>query len=186
MLRQALTKRPQLFATIRPQQLTQVQQRASYWNYFNHGNLGMAVLRKKDIEEVHHTDPGHDPDAFNNDTFYGKGIQGDRVPDNKAIATGKERYEYEMMLQGKDPYFGLMDPLDIKEKGTKAKPIEVLSGDPDRIVGCSGHDGEHHALTWLFITADGHKYWDYGHNRCPECGNTFKLKQVDLPHPTVL
>jgi hypothetical protein len=43
-----------------------------------------------------------------------------------------------MMLQGKDPYFGLMDPLDIKEKGTKAKPIEVLSGDPDRIVGCSG------------------------------------------------
>lgn len=62
----------------------------------------------------------------------------DAVPTPFEVSTGKERVEYLSLLEGKDPYHGLMDPLVIEAKGTKAKPIEVLSPDEDRVIGCQG------------------------------------------------
>ena len=48
-----------------------------------------------------------------------------------------------------------------------------------------GAGGEHHQTEWFLITEDGHKYYEYGHNRCPDCGNTFKLKRIELPYGTI-
>jgi hypothetical protein len=62
----------------------------------------------------------------------------DVVPTQFDQATGKERIELMALLDGKDPYCGLMTPLDGSRKGTKANPIEVLSPDEDRMVGCRG------------------------------------------------
>lgn len=78
-----------------------------------------------------------------------------------------------------------MDPLpDVH--GTKQSPIMVPSPDDERVIGCNGHPGARHHTLWQIVTEDGHKYWEYGHNRCGECGNTYKLQKVDLPYKNIL
>jgi hypothetical protein len=37
----------------------------------------------------------------------------------------------------------------------------------------------------MLVTEDGHKFWQYGHNRCTECGNVFKLKRIEIPYPAI-
>jgi cytochrome c oxidase subunit 5b len=107
------------------------------------------------------------------------------MPTKFEESSGKERIEFIALSEGRDPYCGLMDQINMDQKGTKEKPIEVISPDSDRIIGCSGAGDSHHIAQWMLITEDGHKYWEYGHNRCPECGNTFKLKRIDIPYPTM-
>lgn len=157
-------------------------------------------MRKKDNPHFHN-DPGHDPEVWKSEELLGPGkAVSDAVPTQFDQATGKERIEYMALLEGKDPYCGLMDPLNISAKGTKANPIEVVSPDEDRIVGCTGlliscllcclfvllgHPGQPHAPQFLLVTEDGHKYWQYGHNRCTDCGNTFKLKRIEIPYPSI-
>lgn len=58
------------------------------------------------------------------------------------------------------------------------------AAEPDSI-HAAGHPGRKHVTQWLVITRDGHKYYEFGHNRCPECGNAFKLKHVELPFPSI-
>lgn len=111
--------------------------------------------------------------------------ENDVVPGQFAHATGKERIEFMAMAEGQDPYCGLMSTLDVKAKGTKAKPILVPSPDEDRTVACAGYPGQEHMSVWMNITEDGHKYWEFGHNRCAECGNTFKLNRINLPYPSI-
>lgn len=120
-----------------------------------------------------------------------------RVPTQEELSVGKERLEFMARREGKDPYYGLMDPIPSDRMGTTSNPIEVPSPDDDRIVGCAGYSGsvdadgnteviEHrHQTEWFSITEDGHRYWEYGHNRCPECGNTFKLKKIKLPYESI-
>jgi hypothetical protein len=97
-----------------------------------------TVLRLKDNPDHHH-DPGHDPEVWKAPELVGPGGN-DRevVPTQLEHSTGKERIEYVSLAEGKDPYYGLMDPIDIGPKGTKTNPIEVLSPDEDRIIGCQG------------------------------------------------
>ncbi|KAI3648389.1 hypothetical protein MP228_006243 [Amoeboaphelidium protococcarum] len=159
------------------------QQRANI-TFFNYGNVGVQVLRRKDKEHVHHTDPGHDAEVWKKPEMVGPGAQSDYVPTQMDQATGKERLQYLALREGKDPFFGLMDQLDGR-KGTKENPIEVLSPDDDRIIGCQGPQGHRHEINWMMVYEDGHKYWEYGHNRCPECGNTFKLKKIQLPYQSI-
>lgn len=98
----------------------------------------IVVLRKKN-NEGYHNDPGHDSEVWKSPELFGPGQENiAAVPTALEQSTGKERIEYMSLLDGKDPYYGLMDPLHADSKGTKTKPIEVLSPDDDRIVGCSG------------------------------------------------
>ena len=169
-------------------------------NYFQYGTTGVPVLRKKDLDIVHHSDPGHDAEVFMSPALFpspnstqnksssststaGNGDEG--VPSTAEVAVGKERYEYIMQSQGKDAYHGLTLPLSTPTKGTKSHPIEVLSPDSDRYVGCIGHPGEQHGQVWFQVTEDGHRYWGFGHNRCSECGNHYKLKRIEIPFPTI-
>lgn len=48
-----------------------------------------------------------------------------------------------------------------------------------------GYPGERHSVQFMMITEDGHNYWQYGHNRCGECGNTYKLKRIEIPYPSI-
>lgn len=159
-----------------------------------HRFLLLPVLRRKDPEHVHHTDPGHDAKVWQSKVMLGPGApDADNAADNAATiipgpadtAVGKERLEYLARQRSEDPYFGLMNTLPSDRKGTKEKPIEVPSPDEDRLIGCSGVQGERHQTEWMLITENGHKYWEFGHNRCPECGNTFKLKKVELPYGSI-
>ncbi|KAI8321732.1 Zncox4, partial [Martensiomyces pterosporus] len=72
-------------------------------------------------------------------------------------------------MEGKD-YFD-MGPLLLATKGTKQNPTVVPSGAASRIIGCTGAPGEDHELTWLVIERE------HGIDRCPECGNVFKLSE---------
>lgn len=62
----------------------------------------------------------------------------DSNPSMLEQSTGKARIEYLALLEGKDPYHGLLDPLEVTARGTKKNPIMVKSPDEDRIVGCQG------------------------------------------------
>jgi hypothetical protein len=113
-----------------------------------------VVLRKKDLEEVHHSDPGHDHEVFRRPELIGKAGNPEFVQNLQDQATGKARIELDMLIAGKDPYFGLLDPLDFNKRGTKQDPIIVVSPDSDRFVGCNG-------ITYLSTTTpylDGRFY----------------------------
>lgn len=98
------------------------------------------MLRMKDNPHYHH-DPGHDTDVWKSDAFTAPGMPSGSqavVPSKQAQTTGKERLEFLALSEGKDPYFGLMEPLDLSRRGTKTEPIMVPSPDEDRIIGCTG------------------------------------------------
>jgi hypothetical protein len=91
----------------------------------------------------------------------GPGIDRDTVPTPLDHAAGKERIEFVSLAEGKDPYYGLMDNIFVGAKGTKTNPIEVLSPDEDRIIGCQGahqqEGGDEQAMRGNIISPCG--FW---------------------------
>ncbi|KAI9472716.1 Cytochrome c oxidase subunit 4 [Coemansia sp. RSA 1085] len=103
------------------------------------------------------------------DIVQGPGSRPDKVPTNFEQATGKERREYLAAMEGKE-YFDL-GPLYLEKKGTRQNPTIVPSGAAWRLVGCNGAPGEAHELMWIRVERS------HGIDRCPECGNAFKLSE---------
>ncbi|CAG8502122.1 4959_t:CDS:2 [Acaulospora morrowiae] len=102
--------------------------------------------------------------------FFGTGAKPGTVPTDIEHATGLERHELLAALEGKE--FFDMKPLELTHLGTKSDPILVKSVDPIRYVACSGYPTDSHEIVWLTV--------DKSHelDRCPECGQVFKLNFV--------
>ncbi|KAJ1680387.1 Cytochrome c oxidase subunit 4 [Spiromyces aspiralis] len=100
-------------------------------------------------------------------------LQGPGVPKDGKVgtaydqSTGLERAQLLEALENKQLFD--MGPLEINAKGTKQSPIIVESDYNERIVGCQGHPEEQHELVWIKVERS------HGIDRCPECGNVFKL-----------
>ncbi|KAJ1834338.1 Cytochrome c oxidase subunit 4 [Coemansia sp. RSA 2706] len=106
-------------------------------------------------------------DHGNSEILQGPGGKPGRVPTNFEQSTGDERREYLAAMEGKE-YFDL-NPLELETKGTRQNPTIVPSGAAWRLVGCNGAPGEAHELMWIRVERE------HGIDRCPECGNAFKL-----------
>ena len=96
-----------------------------------------------------------------------------QVATNWEIATGAERYEYLKNLEGQDPWEDL-NPIVLSEPGTVKKPIIVTGVDPERYIGCTGFPADSHEVIWLTLRPR-----DKGVDRCPHCGNAFKVIYQD-------
>ncbi|OMH83815.1 Cytochrome c oxidase subunit 4, mitochondrial [Zancudomyces culisetae] len=103
------------------------------------------------------------------DIQVGKGAPPERFGTDEEQATGMARLERLAALEGKSPFD--MEPLQLMKKGTKTEPTVVASGAPWRLIGCQGPPGEDHELIWIKVERD-HPY-----DRCPECGNVYKLSE---------
>ncbi|RGB29150.1 cytochrome c oxidase subunit VB-domain-containing protein [Rhizophagus diaphanus] len=99
--------------------------------------------------------------------FFGPGAKPGTVADDIDQATGIERAELLSKLEGKDIYD--LSPLKITAVGTKKEPVMVKSVDPVRFVGCTGFPVDSHETVWLGVDKN-HEF-----DRCPECGQIFKL-----------
>ncbi|OLY82865.1 Cytochrome c oxidase subunit 4, mitochondrial [Smittium mucronatum] len=97
----------------------------------------------------------------------GPGAPLSKVPTDYEQATGLDRLERLAALKG-EKFFD-EEPLFLTKKGTRAEPTIVPSGAPWRLVGCQGAPGEEHELLYLKIERD------HDIDRCPECGNVYKL-----------
>ncbi|KAJ2713831.1 Cytochrome c oxidase subunit 4 [Coemansia spiralis] len=100
----------------------------------------------------------------------GPGPKAGRVPTNFEQSTGDERKEYLAAQEGKQYYD--MGPLLLEKKGTRTDPTIVPSGASWRLIGCNGAPGESHELMWIRVQRAN------GIDRCPECGNVYKLSET--------
>ncbi|KAJ2751043.1 Cytochrome c oxidase subunit 4 [Coemansia nantahalensis] len=100
----------------------------------------------------------------------GPGPKPGRVPTNFEQSTGDERKEYLAAQEGKQYYD--LGPLLLEKKGTRTDPTIVPSGAAWRLVGCNGAPGESHELMWIRVERA------HGIDRCPECGNVYKLSDT--------
>ncbi|KAJ1918596.1 Cytochrome c oxidase subunit 4 [Mycoemilia scoparia] len=101
--------------------------------------------------------------------LFGPGVPKDRVGTAFDQSTGLERAQLLKALEGKELFD--MGPLHINAKGTKQAPIIVESNFNQRLVGCQGHPEEEHEIVWIQVERE------HGIDRCPECGNVFKLSE---------
>ncbi|CAG8479671.1 11322_t:CDS:2 [Funneliformis mosseae] len=105
-----------------------------------------------------------------NTSMIGPGAKPGTIPDDIEQATGIERAELLAKLEGKELFD--IDGLKITAMGTKKNPIMVKSVDTNRYVGCSGFPVDSHETIWLCVEKS-HEF-----DRCPECGQVFKLDFV--------
>ncbi|KAG8835219.1 Cytochrome c oxidase subunit 4 [Serendipita sp. 399] len=101
-------------------------------------------------------------------SLYGEGAKAGEVPTDLQQATGLERLQLLGQLEGIDVFN--TGPLLMSKPGTLEDPTIVYSYSEERIVGCTGYPAESHDLVW--ISTNNQKE----HNRCPECGNVFKME----------
>ncbi|CAG8606900.1 14958_t:CDS:2, partial [Acaulospora colombiana] len=120
-------------------------------------------------ENSRQTDEQHQRKKLSKD-FFGPGAKPGTIPTDVEQATGLERLELLAAMEGKE--FFEMKPLHITRKGTKDDPVLVKSVDPIRYVGCSGYPTDSHELLWITVDKS------HGIDRCPECGQVFKLNFV--------
>ncbi|PVU90315.1 hypothetical protein BB561_004931 [Smittium simulii] len=99
----------------------------------------------------------------------GKGATPGYIPTDVEQATGLDRLEQLAALNGEE--FFDMKPLVLHTKGTRTNPTIVRSGAPWRLVGCQGAPSESHELIWIRVERS------HGIDRCPECGNVYKLSE---------
>ncbi|XVF26645.1 hypothetical protein REPUB_Repub14bG0035800 [Reevesia pubescens] len=93
-----------------------------------------------------------------------------RVEDVMPIATGHEREELEVELQGKKILEEANYP--VGPFGTKAAPAVVKSYYDKRIVGCPGGEGEdEHDVVWFWLEKGKP-------HECPVCSQYFLLEVV--------
>jgi cytochrome c oxidase subunit 5b len=102
--------------------------------------------------------------------LFGEGAKPGAVPSEVEQSTGLERVEILAKLDGIDIYDD--SPLTITSFGTKSNPVIVKGIGTSRLVSCSGFPIDSHEVVWLNVEKD-HKF-----DRCPECGQVFKMKQV--------
>ncbi|RCV16284.1 hypothetical protein SETIT_3G125700v2 [Setaria italica] len=92
-----------------------------------------------------------------------------KVEDVMPIATGLEREELEVELQGKKRFD--MDP-PVGPFGTKEEPAVIESYYNKRIVGCPGGEEEdEHDVVWFWLEKDKP-------HECPVCSQYFVLKVI--------
>nr|CAG8433249.1 9550_t:CDS:2 [Entrophospora candida] len=84
------------------------------------------------------------------------------VPSEVEQSTGLERLEILAKLDGVDIFDE--NPLPVASFGTKTNPVIVKAVDTHRLVACTA--------VWISVDKD-HEF-----DRCTECGQVFKLKQV--------
>ncbi|KAK5826804.1 Cytochrome c oxidase subunit 5b-2, mitochondrial -like protein [Gossypium arboreum] len=93
-----------------------------------------------------------------------------RVEDVMPIATGHEREELEVELQGKKILEDVNNP--VGPFGTKEAPAVVKSYYDKRIVGCPGGEGEdEHDVVWFWLEKGKP-------HECPVCSQYFVLEVV--------
>jgi cytochrome c oxidase subunit 5b len=100
-------------------------------------------------------------------SFFGTGAKPGTIADDLEHATGIERAELLAKLEGKELFE--LGPLTITAFGTKKDPVMVKSVATTRLVGCTGFPIESHETVWLLVDKN-HEF-----DRCPECGQVFKL-----------
>jgi len=99
------------------------------------------------------------------------------VPSDLNQAVGLERLEILGKMQGVDVFD--MRPLDASRKGTLDNPIMVNSFGDEQFAGCTGFPADSHIVKWCTMSRDRPI------ERCPECGNVYKMNYVgpqDDPH----
>lgn len=92
------------------------------------------------------------------------------VPTDLDQATGLERLEILGKMEGVDIFD--MRPLDASRKGTMQDPIVVQSLGEERYLGCTGFPADSHDTIWLTVSRDRPI------ERCPECGNVYKMEYI--------
>lgn len=92
------------------------------------------------------------------------------VPTDLDQATGLERLEILGKMEGVDIFD--MRPLDASRKGTMQDPIVVQSLGEERYLGCTGFPADSHDTIWLTVSRDRPR------ERCPECGNVYKMEYI--------
>ncbi|PVV03713.1 hypothetical protein BB560_001780 [Smittium megazygosporum] len=107
----------------------------------------------------------------NNEIYQGPGATPGKIPTDIEQATGLDRLERLAALENESLYN--LDPIDLRVKGTKAAPTIIPSDFSWRIIGCQGPPGEDHELLWLKLERK------HGIDRCPECGNVYKLSDLE-------
>jgi len=65
-----------------------------------------------------------------------------------------------------------MKPLDASRRGTMQDPISVRSFGDEQFAGCTGFPADSHVVHWLAMSRDRPV------ERCPECGNVYKMDYV--------
>ncbi|KAI8372169.1 cytochrome c oxidase subunit VB-domain-containing protein [Blakeslea trispora] len=108
--------------------------------------------------------------GHNVESSLGPGGKAGEIPTDLEQATGLERAELLLKLQGKELFD--MEPLDMTHKGTPKSPIVVKSHDAIRQIGCTGYPVESHDVIWINLDKS------HEHDRCPECGSVFKMDFV--------
>ncbi|KDE06216.1 hypothetical protein MVLG_03495 [Microbotryum lychnidis-dioicae p1A1 Lamole] len=96
----------------------------------------------------------------------GPGGKPGQVPTDLEQATGLERFELLMKLNGEEAFS--LDPLEVTRLGTLQDPITVFSLDNTRIVGCTGFPVDSHDTILFTINKEKPV-------RCPECGCAYKV-----------
>ncbi|XVF24849.1 hypothetical protein REPUB_Repub13aG0163200 [Reevesia pubescens] len=93
-----------------------------------------------------------------------------RVEDVMPIATGHEREELEVELEGKNILEDVNYP--VGPFGTKEAPAVIMSYYDKRIVGCPGGEGEEeHDVVWFWLEKGKP-------HECPVCSQYFVLEVV--------
>ncbi|CEJ91803.1 Putative Cytochrome c oxidase polypeptide IV [[Torrubiella] hemipterigena] len=104
------------------------------------------------------------------DDLFGPGAKPGTVPTDLEQATGLERLEILGKMEGEDIFD--MRPLDASRKGNMENPIIVRSAGEEQYAGCTGYPAGSHVVTWLGLSVDRPI------ERCPECGNVYKMEYV--------
>jgi cytochrome c oxidase subunit 5b len=104
--------------------------------------------------------------------LFGEGAKPGTIPSEVEQATGLERLEILAKLDGVDVFDE--NPLPVTSFGTKANPVMVKAVDTQRLVACTGFPVDSHEAVWISVDKD-HEV-----DRCTECGQAFKLKQVQF------
>ncbi|KAG9051518.1 Cytochrome c oxidase subunit 4 [Tulasnella sp. UAMH 9824] len=102
----------------------------------------------------------------------GPGAKPGEVATDENQATGLERYQVLGQHKGVDVFD--MQGILVTRQGTLKDPIIVPTFSKYRQIGCTGFPVDSHDTIWLAASTEREN------TRCPECGNVYKLQQVQM------
>lgn len=121
-------------------------------------------IKTQAVAKEEHHPPGFDPSII----ITAPGPKPGKEMTIFDIAGGLQRLEILATIARRQLF--LKDPLRVDHYGTLENPIIVPSTEDSRIVGCTGFPKYSHFPLWFNLI---------GTNRCHECGQAFRLHNLD-------